>query len=59
MEYGYPFSRRPLHAPIIADIAKQEIASLLPPQGALGWPHIATKSGCQLFDTLIYGHNAR
>src|SRR5262249_32747071 len=44
LHQGDPSSWRPLHTPIIADIAEDESAIFLPPHWPLGWPALPTEA---------------
>ena len=48
----------PLHAPVVADVAEQQVAPLLPPQGSFSGPVVVAESGGQLVDGLALGHDA-
>src|SRR5262245_33565706 len=43
---------RVLHAPVVMDVAEQEIAALLPPHRPFGRPEIAAEAGGEFLDRL-------
>src|SRR5215470_19986026 len=54
LDEGDTRTRRPLHAPIIANVTEQEIASFLPPHGAFGRSTRTTKARGEFFDLLTH-----
>ena len=46
-------TRGPFHASIMADVAKEEITSFLPPDRALGRSAVAAKAADQFFNLLV------
>src|SRR5712691_6663414 len=54
LNQGGTRARRPLHAPIIPNITKNEIATFLPPHGAFGGSSHATKAPGEFFDLLLH-----
>src|SRR5918996_1250379 len=50
---AHPFAWGPLHAPVVVDIAKQQIAALVPPHRALGRAHLTAKTVGEFFELLM------
>src|SRR5262245_5601276 len=50
---------RPLHAPVVTDIAEDETALFLPPHRPLGWSALPTEATRQFFDLLVQVDNTR
>src|SRR6266699_5305586 len=47
----------PLHAPIVANIAKHEISAFVPPQRSFGRPLVIAKAAGQFFHFSSWRHN--
>ena len=51
--HGHALRRRVLHAPVVVDVAEQQVAALLPPQRSLGRSERATEAVGQVLDRLV------
>ena len=58
LEEGDALIGRPFHAPVVVDVAEQQVAAIAPPEWAFGWASVASEAGTEFLYLLVNGKQA-